>query len=333
MKNYIYDNMWTQELEDMIENDKAKPLIMEMFYKHGFRVYDAKAYTDWNQTYAELKEEDYTQERRTNKFMLTLDGLPYCQVYVDEVAQGKIEYCFYSPYFEKERGKDSIDKKTIRSAKISGLMRMLEKYNCVQDSPEKIITSDNMHYIPSAVASHLIRNSGLPSKPIHSQSQQYEVLEAYMTGKQLTVEKEDELKKLFDIWAKEVETERHAVSKVQLMFGNEFYLVVETGSDGICYGKLKFNFDKDSVRGANYEVTDSFQRVKSMDDVDDELKSALTMYKIWSESNVPEHYRTKGQIICSDTGYIKDLEMVVTSGRYGSDVFSMRLLAIPLETE
>ena len=333
MKNYIYDNMWTQELEDTIENDKAKPLIMEMFYKHGFRVYDAEAYTNWGQSYAELKEEFYNQEKRINKFMLTLDGLPYCQVYVDEVAQGKTEYCFYSPYFEKERGRDQQDKRTVRSAKISGLMRMLEKYGCVQDSPEKIITSDSMHFIPSSVGTHIIRNSGLPSKPIHSQLQQYEVLEAYMTGKRFTVEKDDELKKLFDIWAKEVETERHAVSKVQLMFGNEFYLVIETGGDGICYGKIKFNFDKDSIRGATYEVTDSFQRVKSIDDVDDEIKPALTMYKIWSESNVPEHYQNKGKIISNDTGYIKDLEMVVTAGRYGSDDFSMRFLAIPLETE
>ena len=38
MKNYIYDRMWSQELEDAIEQDKVKPLIMELYYKYGMKV-------------------------------------------------------------------------------------------------------------------------------------------------------------------------------------------------------------------------------------------------------------------------------------------------------
>jgi hypothetical protein len=333
MKNYIYDAMWTQELEDTIENDKARPLIMEMFYKHGLRAYEVDVVTKWGQSYSELNEEAYQGEIRINRFMLTLDGLPYCQVYVEEVTKGKTDYCFYSPYFEKERGRDRQDKRTIRSAKISGLMRMLDKYKCVQDSPEKVLGQDPMWYIPATTSSLIRRMTKVPDRPAFPQEQQYEVLKAYMTGDKLTMEKQDEYKKLLDIWTQQVQTEQHTVNKVRSMFGNDFYLVIETPSEGICYGKAKFNFEGDGLKQSSYEITDSFQRVKSLDDVDDILKTALTMFKVWEESNTPSHYKVKDKLLSLNTGYIPDLEMVLATGNHSRDNFGMNFLAIPMETE
>ena len=334
MKNYIYDAMWSQDLEDAIEADKAKPLIMEMYYKYGFKAY---AMSSHGYVVEEFDQDTNTwgsTHKSVNKYMMTLDGLPYCQVYVDDMSPKKTDYCFYSPYFEKERGRDRQDKRTIRSAKISGLMRMLDKYKCVVDTPERVLGADALHYIYSVTYQNLSRAARHSDKPQHPSRQQYEVLEAYMTGKKLPTEKNEELKKLFDIWSKEVETERHALDKVKTMFGNEFYIIAEScQGEGLCIGKGKFNFIHNEMRNVPFEITDSFQRIKSIDEVDDSLKTMLTMYKVWEEINTPSHYKVKDKILSHDTGYIKDLDMVITHSNHARDFFGMNVLIIPMETE
>jgi len=341
MKNYIYEPMWSQELEDIVENDKAKPLIMEMFYKHGFRVYDA---TKTNRMLGEVDEEGnvHNAVRASYKFMLTLDGLPYCQVYVDDTTYNSAtSYCYYSPFYKKERGHDETDRHTIRSAKISGLMRILDKYKCVVDTPEAVLGTDAAYYIPNIAHQVFLREGegkGYISKPDFSAIQQYEVLNAYMTGTKLTVEKEAEFKNIFDIWTKSVETERHANDKVRLMYGNDFYILAETVGEGICVGKGRFRYEEYAdklMRNPPFEITDSFQRVRTLDELEgcDDLKAMITMYKVWRDSNTPAHYITDSMIISRDTEYIKDLDIVNSSVNrgYQFEPFNIRLLAIPIE--
>lgn len=327
MKNYIYESMWTQELEDLIENDKAKPLIMEMFYKHGFRVYQVI-----KQSVGGLNDD----ERFINKFMLTLDGLPYCQVYVDNMTDNT-NYCFCSPFYEKERGRDRMDKSTIQSSKISGLMRMLDKYKCVVDTPERVIGTDAIYYIPATVERELLKDEPR-GKPDCTNTEQYEVLKAYMTSTKLPEDKHTAMKNMFDKWTKTMETERHAVEKVQSMFGKDFYILGETSCEGICVGKARIMYkDSTSLRNVPYEITDSFQRVKSLDELEghDDLKAAVVMYKVWMESNLSPHYQIKNKTLCNEIGYINELD-VVSSGThrgYMFEPFNINLLAIPIETE
>lgn len=340
MKNYIYEPMWSQELEDIIENDKAKPLIMEMFYKHGFRVYDVAR---TNRMLGEVDEEGNVHDvtRASYKFMLTLDGLPYCQVFVDDATYKSTTYCYYSPFYKKERGHDETDRHTIRSAKISGLMRILDKYKCVVETPEVVLGTDATYYIPNVAHQVFLREGegkGYIGKPDFSNTQQYEVLHAYMTGTKLTVEKDAELKNIFDIWTKSVETERHANDKVRSMYGNDFYILAETIGKGICVGKARFKYEEYAdklMRNPPFEITDSFLRVNSLDELEgyDDLKAMVTMYKVWRDANTPAHYLTDDKIISRDSGYVKDLDVVVSTVHRGymSEPFNIRLLAIPIE--
>ena len=326
MKNYIYGNSWTQELEDLIEVDKAKPLIMEMFYKHGLRAYEV--ITTNGEMVGCFK----------HKYMLTLDGLPYCQVYVEELRDNKVQYCFFSPYFEKARGRDLSDKRTIRASKISGLMRMLDKYKCVVDDPIKIIGQNTLGQALSSAFAELMkgskgyRRSFLPSE-------QFDVLQAYMTGTKLPIHEHEDIKNMFDMWCKEVETERHALEKVQTLYGsNEFYVLAETEANGICIGKAKFTFKApDSIRDNTLEITDSFQRVASIHDLEgiDDLKSFMVMYKIYTESREDMKYRIsrkpKDKLIVPDSGYIKDMECYASSVNYSVSNFSMNVLIVCIE--
>jgi len=324
MKNYIYDNSWTQELEDLIEADKAKPLIMEMFYKHALRVYDVISVKD-----VKYDKDDNAIEYYQHKYMMTLDGLPYCQVYVENIVNDKIQYCFYSPYFEKERGRDRDDRRTVRASKISGLMRMLDKYECVQDDPLKIIDAGVFRYAVSSTLSELTKTIRESNRRLNSK-QQFEILNAYMTGVKLPIDKHDTYNKMFDIWAKEVETERHATEKVRELYGNEFYVLIESSAKGICLGKAKVTFpsgDDIELTEGKVEITDGFQRVLSLDEINniDDLKSFITMYKVCLESHKPED-----KLIVAGNGYFSDLEFYTTSSHYNVPNFNMRVLVVPI---
>jgi hypothetical protein len=331
MRNYIYDNSWSQELEDLIEKDLAKPLIMEMFYKHGLRAYDVISTKG-----VAYDKDDEMIEVFQHKYMMTLDGLPYCQVYVDELRDGKLQYCFYSPYFEKERGRDRDDKRTVRASKISGLMRMLEKYKCVQDDPLEVIGTSTLNYAVSSTISELTKGSKGNRTSLHS-SEQYEILNAYMTGTKLPTNKHEEIKKVFDIWHKEVETERHAITKAQSLYGSEFYVLAESKAKGICIGKAKFNFKSEgTIVDMKVEITDGFQRVSSLDELNDidDVKAFMTMYKVYMESREDKAYRIKqmpeGKLIVSDSGYFPDMEYYCTSANYSVTNFSMNVLILPI---
>ena len=331
MRNYIYDNSWTQELEDLIEVDKAKPLIMEMFYKHGLRAYDV--ISTKGLTY---DKDDEMIEYIHHKYMMTLDGLPYCQVYVDELRDGKLQYCFYSPFFEKERGRDRDDKRTVRASKISGLMRMLEKYKCVQDDPLEVIGVGTFNYAVSSTVSELTKGSRGNRSSLQS-TEQFEILNAYMTGNKLPTDKHEKYKKVFDIWHEEVETERRAVAKAQSLYGNEFYVLAESKAKGICIAKAKFTFkSEDSIMESKVEITDGFQRVASLDELTDidDVKSFMTMYKVYMESQPDKAYRIKqmpeGKLIVADSGYFPDMEYYCTSANYSVSNFSMNVLILPI---
>lgn len=336
MRNYIYDNSWTQELEDLIEADKAKPLIMEMFYKHGLRAYDVVSTKD-----VAYDKDDEMIEVFQHKYMMTLDGLPYCQVFVEEVGKvGKnmVQYCFYSPFFEKGRGRDRDDKRTVRASKISGLMRMLEKYKCVQDDPLEVFGTGTFNYAVSSTVSELTKGARGNRSSLHS-TEQFEILNAYMTGNKLPTDKQEKYKKVFDIWHEEVETERHAVAKAQSLYGSEFYVLAESKAKGICIGKAKINFkSEDSITDMKVEITDGFQRVASLDELTDidDVKSFMTMYKVYMESQMDKAYRIKqmpeGKLIVSDSGYSPDMEYYCTSANYSVPNFSMNVLVLPIGT-
>ena len=334
MKNYIYEPMWTQDLEDMIEADKARPLIMEMFYKYGLRVYavtSSATMLEW----IEGEEKKVTKSRL--RYMMTLDGLPYCQVYANEHSDGKVDYCFYSPYFEKQRGRDRNDKRTIRASKISGLMRMLDKYSCVMDSPERVLEPSSIKNAGGNMYYRISENTRHNPVPNIDKDNVMLLAKAYFNGEKLKPEANQQIKEWFDKRTEWEHTERQSSDRVKSTLGNEFYILAESYQDfGICIGKGRLNFTGESVRDAEFEVTDSFQRVPNISDYSnyDELKAPLTMYKIYMEDKYPSQMQLLSNInkIISNYGggYSEDLNMLNLNMGSNSDSFSMSILVIPV---
>ena len=124
MKNQIYQNCYSQELENLIASSPVLPLINELFYKYGLKVFQATSIKDF------YKHEYRTRIEETplhdTGFYMTLDGLPYCLAYVESNDDGELTYCFKTMNYIKERGRDDDDKRTLRSKKISSLIKSID---------------------------------------------------------------------------------------------------------------------------------------------------------------------------------------------------------------
>lgn len=124
MKNYIYEPMWTQELEDALEASPEKPLVIELFYKYGLKVFDIT-------NVSKLKSYG-----TTHGFCMTIDGPNYGIAFVEyDTENNNILYCYRTPNNKKLRGRTEADKETTFSKKLSSLMKSLDKNANVPQAP------------------------------------------------------------------------------------------------------------------------------------------------------------------------------------------------------
>ncbi len=158
MNKYIDDNMHTAELEQSLNESKVFPMVKDLCYKYDLRVsqrlminkyrydfnwhrgfvgiYDnvgLKNYDKLNDVNFNPKlDEDFKKfENRQSElnfqyeegFVLDYQGIPQAVVYVDH----KNNFCFQANYHIKDRGKDTWDRYTISSNKVSQVLKTLRR--------------------------------------------------------------------------------------------------------------------------------------------------------------------------------------------------------------
>lgn len=97
-------------------NNPAFTFVRELNFKYGARV--IKSHND-RVFFLAFDEDD--------KF----NAVPFAKVWANDKQNAAdktvTEFCYYSPYYEKERGKSHEDKRTLRGVKLSVLMNTLKK--------------------------------------------------------------------------------------------------------------------------------------------------------------------------------------------------------------
>ena len=131
MVNYIYEGCDPDgEIEREMKASPAFNLIRELHFKY-------------NMTVTGMDEINYWRaggQKAKGFLMAKPDGLNICRVYAEQ-EDGVVIYCYYSPYYEKDRGSDSTDRKTLRSKRLPWLMTSLKKNNVVPDDVSKVYTT------------------------------------------------------------------------------------------------------------------------------------------------------------------------------------------------
>lgn len=250
------------EIESKLTGDPVFPLVRELSFKYGLRVYQV----------TELFRPHTTELSKRECMMSYEDGLPVCKVWAEKDSSG-VHYNYRSPWYEKERGSSSADRETIHSLKLSTIMGTLKRNNVIP-SREEIFTN---HVDGFGYAVRNFRHTfGDTQKNLNSVTpEQVQSLLVHFLGEspnshELPLER-NICQKILDKY-RTIDTIRDRVeSETQRFFGNGFYAIGATlESKTLMVGKVKRVADK-------FECVESFKRVGSLEKYPDLLSLSVMM--------------------------------------------------------
>jgi len=316
MKNYIYEPMWTEELEELLEGTDEERLVIEMFYKYGLKVYAINA--------------NYRFTKRM--ILLTYDGLPYCGVFTSKNEEGDLLYNYYSEFYSKQRGRDMADRRTLSSKKLSSLMKTLEKNDAVPTVPQQVNVVE-AKIIQDLIAFRL--RTGYKQQMIDT-DRIHEILK-YINGDiakaDLSQDTLSKCKITLDVYNK-VDIESENKSKViSEFFENGVYVIGEDIDGGFIVNKLQAKINLKDRYESTFDYDEPFQRIQNLEDWEfyNDIAAQLTMMKVYVESKPDiqiEIARTNTlKVITMQNGYVEDLNMVCKLN--GLSSFNPAWLVIP----
>lgn len=286
MSRYILAGFENEELEQTIRQHETFPLVRELCFKFNLRV---------------LCEAELGGVRSAIQMCLP-NGMAVGKAYVQLNAGNKLEYCYRTPYYKKERGSSDEDKQTLRSTKVSSLMATLNRVGAVIDTPTllgKKMTklSSAMDIMEKEMGTSYKSNSEFAANEIQA------LLCAFLgetpNGNHLTIDTL-KCKKVLD---KYNEADRVASKKLvrrNRFFRNPFYMIGADSFGHFIVGKVKITGEK------QYDIVEQFKRYKDITERDD-LIPVMTMTKLAHEGK--GHRLQNGYIPVTDM-YDENLDAV-----------------------
>ena len=298
--NYVYEGLDpTGEIEAKLLADKAFPLVRELRFKYNL------------QAVAENKIDN----GRYQAFMLCNGtGINVARVYYN---QDEEQFCYYSTFYQKDRGSDSADRRTLRSKKLSLLMANITK-NGVIPTEEFILLQHNCiasHYQYAVNA--IVENVGSSKKnQALSAEDGQALLEIVLDGKDsnsLAGEMKNKFKQILDNYQEKDNIKIKQDEAVDKFF-KPCYMVSVDKRGQFVVGVVTNEESKDGNKRKYYSIVKPFKRVANLEDYP-ELLSCMTMLKVYSEEKFKnEEVEYWGGFVPKFNGkHIVDLDMVISS--------------------
>lgn len=125
MNEYLHPCVDGTIASELDANKDLKRFAQELYHAYGLRVVGkAKIHPYRNDNSVE----------NTSYVVADVGELAVGRFFVEKISNTEFQYCFNTPYYEKERGSDTLDRHTVRSKKLSTLMRVMKKNNVVVNS-------------------------------------------------------------------------------------------------------------------------------------------------------------------------------------------------------
>lgn len=282
MSRYILAGFESDELEQGLRNSKVFPLVRDMCHKFGLKVLCQKE----------------------TAFQLCLpNGMAVGKVFTSMNKDNKLEYCYRTPYYKKERGSSDEDKQTLRSVKVSSLMATLGRVGAII-TVDKLVgkkmgkLADAMEIMERAMGTSYKSNSELHADEIQA------LLCAFLgespSGNHVSVDTL-KCKKVLDKYNEADRVRAKKLQEVGRFFLNPFYMIGADSFGHFIVGKVKLVGDK------QYEIVEQFKRYADITERED-LIPVMTMTKLAHEG-AGKHRMQNGYIPVTDM-YDENLDAV-----------------------
>jgi hypothetical protein len=261
MSRYILEGFGSDELEQTLRDSRVFPLVRDLCYKFGLKV---------------LAETDLAGKQA---FQLCLtNGMTVGKAYVRDIDVNDsltTEYCYRSPYYRKERGRDDEDKTTLRSTKVSSLIATIGRVKAIPDIPKLLDKkmgklSDAIEIMERKMGSTFKSTSELQADEIQA------LLCAFLgespNGNHITIDT-IKCKKVLDKYNEADRVRVKKLEEVDRFFRNPFYMIGADKFGHFIVGKVKITGEK------QYDIVEPFKRYKDITERDD-LIPVMTMTKL-----------------------------------------------------
>jgi hypothetical protein len=335
--SHIYENFYTLALEQSIDADKVKPLIMDINKKYGLQVFEVLPLKQFKSYY-----HNGNNALSPNVYFLTSphNGFMYGAVWAEVVGDDtdtEIRYNFFSRTFKKSRGWDYISSRTLSSIKMSTLMRSIAKHKAISDVKPYLSTP----LLPKSDLSELsriVQYTVKGSDDVHrmqrvpnglSTNAMMSLLETYLGIKNridIHPQHNKDIVDIYDNLKKANSIEQEIKTKKKDVLNREMYAIIADDKiRGFAIGKVRIDFNSQDV----YTITEPFVRYADLDQYKeiDKLRPILTMFKVHTEDDAQGG--RLGDLILKVSKYYEDLDILNLSTQHHYNGQENHYLFIP----
>jgi len=285
MSRYILAGFESEELEQKIKEHQAFTLVRELCFKYNLKVMCTTEY-----------------HHGTAFQMCHTNGMAVGKVFAQTIEDGKLEYCYRTPYYKKERGSSEEDKETLRSVKVSSLMSSIKRVKAIIDIPKLLDKkmgklSDAKDIMEKAMGNAHKSISEL--FPDEIQALLCSFLGESPSGNHVAIDTL-KCKKVLDKYNEADRIRAKKLEELDRFFSNPFYMIGADSFGHFIVGKVKITGEK------QYEIVEQFKRYAAITERDD-LIPVMTMTKLAHEGK--GHRLQNGYIPVMDS-YDESLDAV-----------------------
>ena len=264
MSRYILEGFNEEGLEQSLKDSRVFPLVRDLCHKFGLKV---------------LAETNLAGKQA---FQLCLtNGMTVGKVFVRDIDVNDsltTEYCYRTPYYRKERGRDEDDKTTLRSTRVASLIATIGRVKAIPDIPKLLDKKmgklgDAISIMESKMGSTFKSTSELQADEIQA------LLCAFLgespNGNHITIDT-IKCKKVLDKYNEADRVRVKKLEEVGRFFCNPFYMIGADSFGHFIVGKVKLVGD---VNDKKYEIVEPFKRYADITERED-LIPVMTMTKL-----------------------------------------------------
>ena len=265
IQRFFLDGFGSEEELATLKASDVFPLVRELEFKYGLKV---------------LRQADLLQH---NPYQLcNKNGIAVAKVWTQKNDDGRLEYCYRSPYYQKERGRHQADKETIHSLKVSSIMASLTRHDVVPKDGELV----NKKVSGTKTAMGLMRSElGSSHKNVEFSADEVHALLLKVLGEPdsdgLSVNI-DKCKNILDKYKNIDRIREEKRQEINRVFRNPYYLIGVDQLNHLIIGKFKI-VKQTASESYEYETVEPFKRYPNVEAYP-ELIPLTTMVKVAYES-------------------------------------------------